>query len=280
MNFHCELPVGIDPIKAITRASECTRRLMEKGVNLNDMQAVIDDPILRAKVVRFWKFGGTEPVTTQEIAREIMGKNYFGIEEAVRFYGIEPTAEQLERLKEVPFTIEQLSARKDSHVLIAVFPKEPISIIRADYMELFNPICDATFSAPLSPSNRFIVETGELGWHLISKYAMHNSQSPIYEDQLKMPGEKEKIPSARTLIYLLVGHFLSTQERLFEHSLFSTSNWSGQHDQVMVGHFNMRGMWVCNFSRIFGTPNLSMTYDMQTPRVATECNFGQELNIA
>jgi len=278
MNSHCE-PIVVDPIKAITRASECTRRLMEKGVTLDDMQAVIDDPVLRAKVVRFWKFGGIEPVTTQSIAREIMGENYFGIEEAIKHYQITPSADQLERLREVPFTAEQLRKRNNTHILIAVFPNDPISVIRDDFPELFNPACDASFSAPLSSSNRFLVNYGDLGWHLISRCSMLNSQSPIYEDQLKMPREKERLPSARTLVYMLVGYFLSTHKRLFESVLLSTSDWSGQHDQVMVGNFNQQGMWVRNFSKIFGTPNLSMTYNLETPHIATECDFGQELNI-
>jgi hypothetical protein len=47
-----------DPAKAIGRASECMRRLMEVGLTYEDLQKPINDPELRRSLVRFWKTSG------------------------------------------------------------------------------------------------------------------------------------------------------------------------------------------------------------------------------
>ena len=61
-------------------------------------------------------------------AREIMGKNFFGIEEAVQDFGVHPSETQLAALAQVPFTEEVLQSHKDTHILVAVFPLSILDI--------------------------------------------------------------------------------------------------------------------------------------------------------
>ncbi len=48
------------------------------------------------------------PTTSQKCAREIMGKNFFGIDEAIKHFGINPTPQQLAALSEIPFSKAEL----------------------------------------------------------------------------------------------------------------------------------------------------------------------------
>ena len=42
-------------VKALSRANECVRRLLEAGLTYEDLQIPIDDPEKRKKIVDFWK---------------------------------------------------------------------------------------------------------------------------------------------------------------------------------------------------------------------------------
>ena len=68
---------------------------------------------LATKVVRLIQNGGFEPTTSQKRAREIMGKNFFGVEEAIKHFGINPARQQLAALSEIPFSEAVLEQSKD-----------------------------------------------------------------------------------------------------------------------------------------------------------------------
>lgn len=42
-------------LKALGRANECMRRLLEAGLTFNDLQVPINDPEMRERLVRYWK---------------------------------------------------------------------------------------------------------------------------------------------------------------------------------------------------------------------------------
>jgi hypothetical protein len=44
-----------DLVKALNRANECLRRLIEAGLSYDDLQTPITDPEMRARLVKFWK---------------------------------------------------------------------------------------------------------------------------------------------------------------------------------------------------------------------------------
>jgi len=74
------------------------------------------------RLATYARNGGLEPSSSQKHAREIMDKNFFGVEEAISHFGINPTRRQLAALSEVPFSEATLQQAKDTHVLVAVFP--------------------------------------------------------------------------------------------------------------------------------------------------------------
>ena len=90
------------------------------------------DETLFDKVVGYVARDGYEATTSQKLAREIMGKNFFGVEEATEHFGVNPTDKQLVALAEIPLTEKALRECKDTHVLVAVFPLSVLDVRKVD----------------------------------------------------------------------------------------------------------------------------------------------------
>ncbi len=150
-------------------------------------------------------------------AREIMGKNFFGIEEAVKIFGVKPSIHDIALLKEIPFSEEALERSRDTHILIAVFP---ISI-----RDIRDRIGKKFFVSDWYYDQFFDNERDEASWQLIRRTFVPNSFSESLGKQIRtmiVKGETE--PNARTVVYVIVGHYLNTGERLFENVSVQTSS--------------------------------------------------------
>jgi hypothetical protein len=105
------------------QGNELLNKLEAAGLESSLAQRVIDSKgnDLAAKVVRLISNGGFEATTSQKRAREIMGRNMFGVEEAIRHFGVTPSRQQIAGLSEIPFSETTLEQCKETHVLVAVF---------------------------------------------------------------------------------------------------------------------------------------------------------------
>jgi hypothetical protein len=193
------------------------------------------------------------PVTSQQRAAEIMGKNFFGIDEAVRYlgicaisqedfmtllgipftaetiaaidkYGLNPMKQQLTALYKVPFSEERLMQDKDTHVLVAVFP---ISILEIEK----NILNKRIFQLPDKYRNyTFANEHHEAAWHLVRKTHVEGStgtdwkNAKSYKEQKELLSSIDQIPSARVILYTIIGCYISTGEILFEEFNVRTSS--------------------------------------------------------
>ena len=95
---------------------ELINKLEAAGLDSTLAQRVIDSKNndLAAKVVRFIQNGEFEATTSQKRAREIMGRNMFGIEEAIKHFGVNPTRQQVAALADIPFAERPLLAGEKS----------------------------------------------------------------------------------------------------------------------------------------------------------------------
>lgn len=184
---------------------------------------------------------GYEPSTSQVQAREIMGKNFFGIEEAQKHFGVTPTKAQLGYLAEIPFSEEVLTACKDTHVLVAVVP---ITIL--EIRSIAKKQSDRTlfYSQDWYDKQAFANEKAKLGWHLIRKTPVENSTAKNWKEQQALLSKDEETPTASVLVYTIIGHFLATGERLFEKIYVRTSSLDSDGDRVFVGRFDSLGLYV------------------------------------
>jgi hypothetical protein len=197
------------------------------------------NPGFVADIARLMANEGIEPTTSQKLAREIMGKNMFGVEDAQKHFGVIPTKAQLGYLAEIPFSEEVLKACKDTHVLVAVIPLTILEIRGKVEHKLFYSHEDAWYN-----TQAFASEKAELGWHLIRKTPVENSTSKNWKEQQGVLSKDEETPKASVVVYTIIGHFLATGERLFEKVYVRTSSLDSGGNRVSVGGFDSKGLAV------------------------------------
>lgn len=176
-------------------------------------------------------------------AREIMGKNFFGIPEAIKHFGINPTRRQQAMLSEIPFTPEELMMCKDTHILVAVFPLS-ICDIRS---KVANNSKTLFYKQDWYDKQAFANDKGEANWQLISKTPVANSTNKNWDEQKSLITPNEEIPTAQMMVYTIIGHYLNIGERLFESVYVRTSSLDSDGYHVDVGFFDGKGLSVCNF---------------------------------
>jgi hypothetical protein len=59
-------------LKALGRANECMRRLIEAGLSFDDLQVPINDPRMRERLVRYWK----NPITALNHNSIVVNRNF------------------------------------------------------------------------------------------------------------------------------------------------------------------------------------------------------------
>jgi len=198
---------------SVHKEHEVLLKLEAAGLNDKLAQKVIDSKgnDLAAKVVRLIQNMGFEPQASHKEARSIMGKNFFGVEEAIKHFGVNPSKQQFAYLAEVPFTEKVLKSVKDTHVLVAVFPMSILDIRGKVEHNLFYGHDDAWYN-----KQAFAQDKGEIGWQLVRKEPITDSTNKTWNEQQAFLFKTEETPKAQVVVYCVIGHFLATGERLFE----------------------------------------------------------------
>ena len=225
---------------SVHQEHEVLLKLETAGLTDELAQRVVDSKgnDLAAKVVRLIRNGGFEPTTSQKRVREIMGRNFFGVEEAIRHFGVNPTRQQAVALSEIPFSEATLEACKDTHILVAVFPLSILEI-RGKSTLFYNQ--DWYEKEP------FARDRGDAEWRLIRKTPVENSTNKTWQEQQTLLAENEETPTARLVIYTITGHFLATGERLFEKLYVRSSDVASGGDRVRVGRFDSDGLGIGHY---------------------------------
>jgi hypothetical protein len=172
-------------------------------------------------------------------ARNIMGKNFFGIEEAIKFFGVKPSKKDLVHLAEIPWSEEVLTSCKNTHVLVAVFQLSILDIRGKVDKSIFYSHKDAWYN-----NQKFAKDKGVVGWKLVRKEPIANSTNKTWNDQQALLSKDEETPKAQVMVYTIVGHFLATGERLFENVYVRCSDIDSDGLRVRVGDFASRGLRV------------------------------------
>lgn len=207
------------------------------------------DTVFADRMAQYAKNGAVELPTSHAQARAIMGVNFFGIEEAMKHFGVNPSRRQLAAFAEVPFSEETLTECKDTHILVAVFP---LSIV-----ELRGKVDKSLFYKQDWYDNEAFANGGETGWQLVRKTPIANSTSKTWNEQQALLGHDDETPKAQVVVYTMIGHFLATGEKLFEKIYVRCSDLDSVGDRVLVGYFGARGLlvdlcWVSDRNDILG----------------------------
>jgi len=174
-------------------------------------------------------------------AHGIMEENFFGVEEAIKYFGVVLSQKQLKTLSEIPFSEEVLQETKETHILIAVCPLSILDI-RDKVKQLFY-----RFEGSWYDNLKFAQEYGETGWKLVRKTPVPDSTSKNREEQEVLLKKEEEIPTAQVMIYTIIGHYLAMNERLFERIYVRTSSLGSDGDRVGVGCFASGGLRVDSY---------------------------------
>ncbi len=177
-----------------------------------------------------------EQIITSGLAREIMGENFFGIEEIKKCYKIRPSSSQINSLAEVPYTKQELEESKDTHILVTVLPLSVLDIRIKTNFHVLNWYDDRMFAK----------ERNEVGWYLVRKTEVLNSKNKTWQKQLALLRENAEVPKARILIYTIMGYYFATGKRLFPDSFVRTSSEDLCGFNVTVGNFTNKYSLIIN----------------------------------
>lgn len=164
-------------------------------------------------------------------AREIMGNNFFGLEEAMSHFHIIPSKEQMTAFIKIPFSEAELEECKDTHILVAVLPLSILEIRGKVKRGLF---CDE----PWLKKQAFANDRSEMGWRLVSKTPVENSMSKNWDEQRALISKDDEIPTAQVLVYTIIAYYLISGKRLFEKNNVRTLSFCSGDNIINVGYLN------------------------------------------
>jgi hypothetical protein len=208
------------------------------------VQQINTDESVATRVASLCLNGGFELSTSQTRAKEIMGANFFGIEEAIKHFGVSLSKRQLAYMSIIPFSETTLTAYKDTHILVAVMPLSIVQI-RSYTAAMKLPKWQKSFFYKQDWYNgqAFANECGQLEWHLVRKIPVDNSTSKTWDQQQGLLDAKiEQTPKAQVMVYTIIGHFLATSVHLFEKLYVRCSDLLSDGLRVYVGLFGADGL--------------------------------------
>lgn len=197
------------------------------------------DPEFVEKISQLMVNGYYEPSTSQKKAHEIMGRNFFGIQEAIKHFGVIPTEQQLKMLEEIPFDDKLLESCKKTHILIAVFG---LSIIKIREIASLHSGRSPFYPQDWYDKSVFARNWDEVHWVLIRKKPVTKSTSRKWNAQNDLLLEDEYVPTSRIMTYTIVGHFFSTGERLFKKAYVRCIDMDSSGAHIGVGNFDDGGI--------------------------------------
>ncbi|HET9409266.1 MAG TPA: hypothetical protein VFO39_18640 [Candidatus Sulfotelmatobacter sp.] len=173
--------------------------------------------------------GQADSVATQLSARKIMGKHFFGVEEAIKYFDVDPTNLQLSLFAAIPFGEQLLTSCRDSHILVAYFP---ISVAE------FRDRKYARFPSLNERNSKgaFINEPCYPDWFLLRKAPVPNSTGKTWYEQQACLGKYEVVPPFPLIVYTHIAHHLATGERIFNNlAVRSSDTANGKHIFMVHG---------------------------------------------
>lgn len=199
---------------------------------------ILEAPSFVESLADFAVRGGPPPSMSVTRAREIMGANFFGVEEGMRYMNATFTSFERAGFAEVPATDEELEEMRDTHIVVAA---PSISIIgmreRVKKQGVYRK--DNTWHL----EQAFAARLGVPRYHFIRKTHVANSTSKTWDEQQPLLSANEEVPSARVLCYAMGGIYCATGEKLFSDVWVRTSDVDSDGYHVSV-RFLSGGVYV------------------------------------
>jgi len=188
------------------------KALEDHGVTLEHLARLRAEPGYAKRVANFMLRGGLEGSVHQKLARAILGKHFFGVEEWSAFYGVDFTNKQLREIAEFPWNKDVLNAPcpfhegktiKETHFAflgLDRFKGKPLTITEWQKIHPDSGQPRFLYYAPDSwyTKEKFTKKpTCQFRWHLMLLEIVPGSTGKTYEQQLAMfSAEQYEVPLA------------------------------------------------------------------------------------
>jgi hypothetical protein len=159
-----------------------------------------------------------------------MGKNFLGLKEVQKGFGIMPLADQYAT---VPFAEETIAQCKDTHVLVAGAALSVNDIRRIAHSDFYDTdwYDHESFASDKKVSVR---------WYLLRKEPVPESRSTTYDEQTALLWEEE-VPFACEVTYMVILYRLTHRECLLSDVCVRCQDKESGGVRVNVGNFDSEG---------------------------------------
>lgn len=201
----------ITPAEVLKKAGTWFDRMEKAGLQFDDLQLPIDDPIARSRIADFWQ-NGAQALSEGEVVK-IMGDSCLSLQ--VWFDLVKPDLHPLEQreLSRVPFSLQTLEACRDTHYLIPGYPMTALEV-----GERFPSTLFSTLRNCFGRDKAAVEDKVRLGWYLVRKQPLVAEDADWHPWRRSQPEgkqtlsdwrrslvpEQEFLPSVAELVYCIV----------------------------------------------------------------------------
>lgn len=235
--------------------------LQDYGVTPDHLARLRAEPDYAKRVAEFMLRRGLDAFIHQKLARVVMGKNFFGVEDWSALYGVNFSQKQLRQVAEFPWGEDILNSTcplcgkvvKDCHFAFLGLDRingKPLTILK---LQELHPVTGQPKFYSYAPSawyseQKFAKETTmSFRWYLLHQNIVPKSEDKTYGDQKAMLTADYEVPSAITevtkdlLVFRKTGSFVNPSRYARCECVASGGS------RVTVGGFGGRGLGVGDY---------------------------------
>ena len=235
--MRCAMNNVVSRTLSVHKEHELLTKLEAAGMSDIEAQLVIESKgnALAVKMLDMIRRGGQVVSSAMDRAREIMGKNFLGVAEALRSFKLKQTKEVLMAFDQTLPTEAELVFCKDTHLLVADFGISLLDVRSRVKRGLF-------YDQNWYESYRWAKNTEAPQWRLIRKTEVPGSLSKNWSEQSVLLTVEDVVPSTRQMAYAVMLNQAENNERLFENIYVRTSDVDSGGDHVNLGYFDKDGL--------------------------------------
>jgi len=184
------------------------KALQDQGVALEHLARLRSENEYAKRVAQFMLRGGIEGSVHHKLARAILGKNFWGVEEWSALYGLNFSKKQLREISEFPWGEDILNSTCPlcgkivrechfAHLGLEKFKGVPLTMMKL--YELHPTTGQPRFYAddPWYKNENFATKTTlQFRWYLTHLEIIPNSTNKTYAEQIQMFTEEYEVPLA------------------------------------------------------------------------------------
>ncbi|HEX6915095.1 MAG TPA: hypothetical protein VF145_07625 [Chitinophagaceae bacterium] len=170
-------------------------------------------------------------------AKALMGKNFIGPDEVLKFYSAMGRTPGKFELPEIPFSIEQLRACSDDYLLVLTVPfaSDGWALNILNLREVFgmDPISrePCFYNQDWYLNEAFVREPPALKWQLVKKHVHEETRAMLPADI------NVSFPSAILCTYTFFANYLVNGEELWPYDFVWCNDKDHNNDRIYVGKY-------------------------------------------